>query len=196
MKKSITLLLYIVFVVFYLAEGAVHFAYDRITMPSQQTVDLSYFEVVDMKQIDEKTFVSVTNDPYFSLIDGDMFEIHTVKYTLGQPCSGAKGLYYTTAKQPMYSGKNMIIADDDGSGTVEYILPMGKNRRIRLDISGVLGETIAVQEIVINYRPAFIDYFVITAMDIAKFIALPPFIGSIILFIRDLFLKYVKKQEI
>lgn len=195
MKKNITLLLYILFVVFYLGEGVVHFVYDKVTMPPQQTVDLSYFEIVDMKQIDETTFVSVTNDPYFSMIDGDDFKIHTVKYTLSQPCSGAKGLYYTTSKQPMYSGKNMIVADDDGSGTVEYILPMGENRRVRLDMSGVLGETIAVEEIVINFQPDFIEYFKLTAMDIAKFIAFPPVMASVLLFIRDLFLHYIKKQE-
>ena len=195
MKKSVTLLLYIVFIAGYLVCSTVHFAYDRITMPPQQSIGLENFEVMDMKQLDEKTFVSVSNDPYFSLIDGDMFEIHTVKYTLAQPVGGAKGLYYTTKKQPMYSGKNMIIAKDDGSGTVEYILPMGENRRVRLDICGELAQTITVEEIVINYRPAFTDYFRITAMGFVKFMVLPPFIASIILFIRDLFLHYVKKQD-
>ena len=71
MKKKITLFLYIAFVAVFLLEGVVHFAYDRIKMPPEEIIDYSNFEIVNMKQIDDNTFLSVTNDPYFEMIAGD-----------------------------------------------------------------------------------------------------------------------------
>ena len=196
MKKKITLLLYILFAVVFAVEGVVHFAYDRITMPPEETIDFSNFDIVNMRQLDDNTFLSVSNDPYFEMIDGDMYKMHTVRYTLAQETTGARSLYYTTSKEPMYSGKNAIIVKDkEGDNSFEFILPMEQIRRIRLDISGSVGETITVEEIVINYRPDFVDYYSVEAMNIAKFIVLPPVIASIIFYIMDLFRYYIKKEE-
>ena len=196
MKKKITLLLYILFAVVFAAEGAVHFAYDRITMPPEQQIDFSNFEIVNMRQLDENTFLSVSNDPYFEMIDGDMYKMHTVRYTLAQETSGARSLYYTTSKEPMYSGKNAIIVKDkEKDNTFEFILPMEEIRRIRLDVSGALGETIIVEELTINYRPDFMDYYSIEAMDIAKFLVIPPIFASIIFFVLDLYRYYIKKEK-
>ena len=196
MKKKITLLLYILFAVVFAVEGVVHFAYDRITMPPEETIDFSNFDIVNMRQLDDNTFLSVSNDPYFEMIDGDMYKMHTVRYTLAQETTGARSLYYTTSKEPMYSGKNAIIVKDkEGDNSFEFILPMEQIRRIRLDISGSVGETITVEEIVINYRPDFVDYYSVEAMNIAKFIVLPPVIASIIFYIMDLFRYYIKKEK-
>jgi len=195
MKKKITLFLYIAFVAVFLLEGAVHFAYDRIKMPPEETIDYSNFELVNMKQIDDNTFLSVTNDPYFEMIDGDRYKMHTVKYILKQDTTGSRSLYYTTSKEPMYSGKNMIVAKDSGDNVFEFILPMRQIRRVRLDMSGSFNEVIAVESIVINYRPDFADYFSVTAMDIAKLIFLPPVVSAVILYLVDLFRYYVKKER-
>ena len=195
MKKKITLFLYIAFVAVFLLEGAVHFAYDRIKMPPEETIDYSNFEIVNMKQIDDNTFLSVTNDPYFEMIDGDRYKMHTVKYILKQDTTGSRSLYYTTSKEPMYSGKNMIVAKDSGDNVFEFILPMRQIRRVRLDMSGSFNEVIAVESIVINYRPDFADYFSVTAMDIAKLIFLPPVVSAVILYLVDLFRYYVKKER-
>lgn len=195
MKKKITLFLYIAFVVAFFLEGVVHFAYDRIKMPPEEIIDYSNFEIVNMKQIDDNTFLSVTNDPYFEMIDGDRYKMYTVKYILKQDTTGSRSLYYTTSKEPMYSGKNMIVAKNSGDNVFEFILPMEEIRRIRLDMSGTFNEIIAVDKIIINYRPDFTDYFSVAAMDIAKFIFLPPIISSIILYIMDLFRYYVKKER-
>ena len=195
MKKKITLFLYIAFVAVFLLEGAVHFAYDRIKMPPEETIDYSNFELVNMKQIDDNTFLSVTNDPYFEMIDGDRYKMHTVKYILKQDTTGSRSLYYTTSKEPMYSGKNMIVAKDSGDNVFEFILPMRQIRRVRLDMSGSFNEVIAVESIVINYRPDFADYFSVTAMDIAKLIFLTPVVSAVILYLVDLFRYYVKKER-
>lgn len=195
MKKKITFLIYIAFILFFVGEGVVHFAYDRITMPPEEVIDYSNFELVNMRQVGENTFVSVTNDPYFEMIDGDRYVMHTVRYVLKQQTTGARGLYYTTSKQPMYSGQNMIIAKDDGSNIFSFILPMEEIRRVRLDMSGTLGETIDVEQIIINYRPDFIEYFTIDAMKAAKFIFLPPIIASVIFFAFDLFRHYIRKEK-
>jgi len=195
MKKKITLFLYIAFVAVFLLEGAGHFAYDRIKMPPEETIDYSNFELVNMKQIDDNTFLSVTNDPYFEMIDGDRYKMHTVKYILKQDTTGSRSLYYTTSKEPMYSGKNMIVAKDSGDNVFEFILPMRQIRRVRLDMSGSFNEVIAVESIVINYRPDFADYFSVTAMDIAKLIFLPPVVSAVILYLVDLFRYYVKKER-
>lgn len=196
MKKKITLLLYVLLVVFFVAEGAVHFVYDRITMPPEQQIDFSNFETVNMRQIGENTFLSVSNDPYFEMIDGDRYEMHTVRYKLAQPTSGARSLYYTTSKELMYSGKNAIIVKDKEKDNIfEFILPMEEIRRIRLDISGAVGETITVEELVINYRPDFMDYYSIEAIDVAKFIVIPPILASVIFFIMDLYRYYIKKEK-
>ena len=196
MKKKITLLLYILFAVVFVLEGAVHFAYDRITMPPEEKLDFSNFEIVNMRQTGENSFIAVTNDPSFNMCDGDLYKMHTVRYTLGQATTGARSLYYTTEKMPQYSGKNAIIVkDNDGDNTFEFILPMEAIRRIRLDVSGTFGETIIVEEIVINYRPDFFDYYSIEIMDIAKFIVLPPVIASVIFFVVDLFRYYIKKEK-
>lgn len=195
MKKKITLFLYIAFVVAFLLEGAVHFVYDRIKMPPEEIIDYSNFEIVNMKQIDENTFLSVTNDPYFEMIDGDRYKMHTVKYILKQDTTGSRSLYYTTSKEPMYSGKNMIVAKDSEDNVFEFVLPMRQIRRIRLDMSGTFNEIIAVESIIINYRPDFADYFSVTAMDVAKFIFLPPVVSAVILYLMDLFRYYVKKER-
>lgn len=195
MKKKITLLIYILFVAVFLAEGVVHFAYDRITMPPEEEIDFSNFEIINMKQTGEKTFVSVTNDPYFEMIDGDRYVMHTVKYILHSETSGARSLYYTTTKEPMYSGKNMIIAKDKGDNIFEFVLPMEEIRRVRLDMSGAFNEVIDIDKIIINYRPDFIDYFSITEMDVAKFIFMPPVIASVLFFIWDLFRYYIRKEK-
>ena len=196
MKKKITLLLYVLFVVVFAVEGVVHFAYDRITMPPEEVIDFSNFDIVNMRQLNDNTFLTVSNDPYFEMIDGDIYKMHTVRYTLAQETTGARSLYYTTSKEPMYSGKNAIIVKDkEGDNTFEFILPMEQIRRIRLDISGAISETVTVEEIVINYRPDFVDYYSIEAMDVAKFIVLPPVIASVIFFIMDLFRYYIKKER-
>ena len=196
MKKKVTLLIYILFAVVFLAEGVVHFAYDRFTMPPEQQIGFENFNIINMKQINENTFISVTNDPYFEMIDGDMYKMHTVRYKLAQSTSGARSLYYTTSKEPMYSGRNAIIVKDkEGDNTFEFILPMEQIRRIRLDISGEAVETITVEEITINYRPDFMDYYSIEAMDIAKFLFIPPVIASVIFFIVDLYRYYIKKEK-
>lgn len=195
MKKRLLLLLYIAFVALFFAEGVVHFAYDRIVMPPQETIDYSNFETVDMRREGENTFVSVSNNPYFEMVDGDRYDIHTIKYTLKQPCTGTRGLYYTTSKQPMYSGRNMLIAKDNGTNTVEYILPMRDIRRVRLDVSGTVGEVIEVEEIVINYRPSFTDYFTVDEMDIAMFVFLPPVLAALLLYLVDLYRHYIKKER-
>ncbi|MBE6887687.1 MAG: hypothetical protein E7484_04605 [Ruminococcaceae bacterium] len=195
MKKKITLLLYILFVAAFLLEGVVHFAYDRITMPQEEEIDFSNFEIVNMKQTGEKTFVSVTNDPYFEMIDGDRYVMHTVKYILHGETSGARSLYYTTTKEPIYSGKNMIIAKDSGNYTFEFILPMEEIRRIRLDMSGAFNEVIDIDKIIINYRPEFTDYFSVDEMDVAKFIFMPPAIASVLFFVYDLFRYYIRKEK-
>lgn len=195
MKKKITLFLYFAFVAVFLLEGVVHFAYDRITMPPEQQIDYSNFEIINMKKLDDNTFLSVTNDPYFEMIDGDRYKVHTVKYILKQPTTGARSLYYTTSKQPMYSGKNMIVVEDDGSNIFEFVLPLRQIRRIRMDMSGTFNEIIAVDKIIINYRPDFIDYYSLSAMKIAKFIFLPPVISAVIFFVMDLFRYYIKKEK-
>ena len=195
MKKKITLFLYIAFAVMFLLEGVVHFGYDRITMPPEQEIGFSDFDIVNMKQLDETTFLSVTNDPYFEMTNGDRYRMHTVKYVLREGTTGARSLYYTTTKEPLYSGKNMIVVDDNGDNVFEFILPMEQVRRIRLDMSGTFNEIIAVESIVINYRPGFTDYFSLTAMDLAKFIFLPPVICAVIFFAMDLFRYYVKKEK-
>ncbi|MBR5251394.1 MAG: hypothetical protein IKV52_01050 [Oscillospiraceae bacterium] len=195
MKKRLTLFLYIAMAVLFVVQGVVHFAYDRITMPSQQTLDISEFEVLDMKQTGENTFVSVTNDPQFVLIDSTKYRIHTVKYTLAQPCSGAKCIYYANDRQPQFSGKNMIIAEENGTTTVEYILPMNKTNRIRLDVTGDLAQIIVVDEIIINFRPSFFRYFDIDTMTVAKFLVIPPILVSVIMYVVELFFHYIRKQE-
>ena len=196
MKKKITLLLYILFAVVFAVEGVVHFAYDRVTMPPEEQIDFSNFEIVNMRQTGENTFVSVSNDPYFKMISGDIYDMHTVRYKLGKATTGARSLYYTTSKELMYSGKNAIIVKDKEEDNIfEFILPMKDIKRIRLDVSGAVGEEIIIEELTINYRPEFIEYYKIEAMDIAKFIVLPPVIASVIFFIMDLFRYYIKKEK-
>ena len=195
MKKKITLLLYVIYLVAFLLEGVVHFTYDRIKMPEEQVIDFSNFNIVNMRQLDEKTFLSVTNDPYFEMIDGDAYKMYTVRYILGEDTTGARSLYYTTSKEPMYSGKNMIVAKDNGDNVFDFIMPMEEIRRIRLDISGTVNETIVIEKIVINYRPDFWDYYSVSAMDIVKFMVLPLIVASVIFFIMDLFRFYVKKEK-
>lgn len=196
MKKRLTLFLYLAMVAAFLLQGVVHFVYDKATMPPQQTLDISEFEVLDMKQTGDNTYVSVTNDPQFVLVDSTKYEIHTVKYTLAQQCTGAKCIYYATAKQPQFSGKNMIIAEENGTTTVEYILPMCKSNRIRLDVTGDIAQQIIVEEIVINYQPSFLSYFDIDEMTVVKFLVIPPVLVSVIMFVVELFYHYIKKQDV
>ncbi len=194
MRKYLLPMLYTIFIIFYLISGIFNFVYDRVKMPEEQKLDISQFYAENMKQIDEKTFVAITNDPQFIFLNNENIDIHTIKYTLKQGGTGSKALYYITQKDNVWSARKMLLPKAKEQREVKYILPKNNIKSIRLDVSGTFVEIIEFDEIIINYRPKFIEYFSVTYMQIAKFIVIPLIISSVILYFYDLYEHYFKKQ--
>ncbi len=193
MRKYLLPLIYVVFAVFYLISGVFNFAYDRIKMPEEQKIEVSQLYAENMKQIDDNTFVATTNDPQFIFISN--VEIHTLKYTLKQGGTGSKALYYKNAKDIDWSPNKILLPKAKEIKNVKYIIPENNVTSVRLDISGTFTEIIEIEEIVINYRPKFVEYFYISSMDFAKFIVIPIVISSILLYFFDLYEHYFKKLK-
>lgn len=195
-KNKLLPLLYALCIFGYLIFGLFNFAYNLITIKEEINIPLSSVATENLKQIDENTFISVTNDPQLIIdIDLEKLDARTIKYTLSQGGTGEKALYYQTDKLSEYSGKRCIMPKGKQSQEVEYILPNKNISRIRLDISGTGGETIKVESITVNYKPHFIEYFNLSPMTIARLLILPLLIGSVLGYIIEMYEFYIKKQR-
>ncbi|MEG1801079.1 MAG: hypothetical protein RR273_03795 [Oscillospiraceae bacterium] len=196
MKNKILPILYAAYLALYFIMGFVGFGVANVAIKEEVTLPIAEVRWINLKQMQETVFISATNDPQLIIsIDPEVQKVKTVKYKPLQGGTGTKILYYQTGTQKEFSEKRCVLPQIKKDGTVQYILPRGNITKLRLDIGEKAGETIEIEGVTVNFKPKLSDYFLITPMDIGKFLVLPLLVGAILRYIIELYEFYVKKQR-
>lgn len=168
--------------------------YDTCTLGEEQVLTVQDFTLVDMEQQPDGSLLATGADPQL-LYNGDAAKIRTLQYTLESGGKGEVCAFYTRSARQDFSTRMRLWPQYGKAQQVLYVFPRTALAAVRLDITGIQGDTVRLASFTMNARVPVWRYFVPSATGIFAFLVVPGLAAALMAAGKDLYLYYFKKER-
>ncbi len=179
--------------VFWILKNGISFAMEK-SSAEIQVLSADDFELVGIIKNENGEYISTDGDPQLILTK----EMKVARISIVGQFSVTPGemlVYYTQKDgQGFAPHKRYWFYKEDQSNVYTASMPLKKLKSIRIDPTTFAGNTMTIEQIIINKPKNIIEYFKPTVRDIFNLIIYSCIISSIVYLLKDLFNGYKTKK--